>query len=67
MRHGTRGLTWWDPEAALSTVRDLGAVLFPCTASSRTKRGRKAAGMAVGANVQLTEHIHHLQSLTLLR
>ena len=67
IRHGTRGLTCLDPEATLSTVRDLSAVLFPCTSSSRTKCRHEAAGMAVGINLQFTKHICNLEALTLLR
>lgn len=42
----------------LSAFKDLSAVLVPCTSSSRTKCRHKAAGMAVGVNVQFTKHLH---------
>lgn len=67
VQRGTHRLTWLDPEAALSTVRDLRAVLFPCTSSARTKCWHKIADRAVGVNVQFTKHICNLEALTLVR
>lgn len=59
--------TWLDPEAALSTVGDLRARLFPCTSAPRTRCGHKAAGVVVGVNVQFTKHIHITWRHLLLR
>lgn len=55
------------PEATLSRVKDLKAVLLPYTSASRVKWRQNAMGMTVGINLQFTKHVCDLEALTLLR